>query len=138
MSIVAEDFLGRWRLTRVIEDALTGTQSRLNGHATIERHETHWIYQERGVLVLPGGQEMQAERVYFWHVNGARIEVTFDDGRAFHGFSLNGQHQAEHWCDPDQYDVVYDFEAWPKWRSTWSVSGPRKSYCMVSDYCREM
>jgi hypothetical protein len=77
---------------------------------------------------------MEAERVYLWRASGAGIEVLFDDGRPFH--RIDDSAEAAHWCDPDQYDVTYEFGRWPKWSSRWRVLGPRKDYVMVSNYSR--
>lgn len=73
---------------------------------------------------------MTASRVYLWK---ADLSVWFDDGRYFHTVPAQGG-ATDHWCDPDQYDVRYDFAEWPDFRVTWRVEGPRKSYTMVSDY----
>ena len=45
---------------------------------------------------------------------------------------------ALHHCDPDMYNVSYDFTRWSQrkkqWRSVWTVLGPRKDYKMLSSY----
>ena len=127
------DFEGDWQVSRRIEDTLSGQDGRFTGVARFERDGVGLRYSERGVLEL-GGASMEAERVYLWRASGDGIEVLFDDGRAFH--LINGSSEAAHWCDPDQYDVTYDFAGWPKWSSRWRVLGPRKDYVMVSDYRR--
>ena len=72
----------------------------------------------------------RAERRYLW---GPDLTVCFEDGRFFHQVPPEGG-QAAHWCDPDQYEVSYDFRAWPDWQTRWRVVGPRKDYAMVSWY----
>ena len=91
-------------------------------------------YVETGLLRLGDQPPMNAERRYFWREGtGGVIEVLFDDGRAFHRIDP-ADPTDRHWCDPDTYDVTYDFGAWPNWSSTWRVRGPRKDYEMVSHY----
>ena len=127
------DFEGDWQVSRRIEDALSGQTARFAGVARFERDGVGLRYAERGVLEL-GGASMEAERVYLWRSTGEGIEVFFDDGRPFH--QIDESAEAAHWCDPDQYDVTYDFSDWPKWSSHWRVLGPRKDYVMVSGYRR--
>lgn len=127
------DFEGDWQVSRRIEDALSGQAGRFTGVVRFERDGVGLRYAERGVLEL-GGTSMEAERVYLWRSGSDGIEVFFDDGRFFHRIGAAGE--AAHWCDPDQYDVTYDFAGWPKWSSRWRVLGPRKDYVMVSEYRR--
>lgn len=128
------DFEGNWQVARRIEDALSGQEGRFDGTAAFVRDEVGLRYAERGVLTL-GSATMEAERVYLWRASGDGIEVLFDDGRAFH--RIDGSAEAAHWCDPDQYDVTYDFAGWPKWSSRWRVVGPRKDYVMITDYMQD-
>ena len=127
------DFEGDWQVARRIEDALRGQTGRFSGVARFERDKVGLHYLERGVLEM-GDAAMDAERAYFWRSGSGGIEVFFDDGRFFHKIGASGE--AAHWCDPDQYDVTYDFSDWPVWTSRWQVKGPRKDYAMVSDYTR--
>jgi len=127
------DFEGEWQITRRIEDALSGQEGQFAGAASFVRDVAGLQYSEKGLLTL-GGASMKAERVYLWRASGAGIEVLFDDGRPFH--RIDDSAEAAHWCDPDQYDVTYEFGRWPKWSSRWRVLGPRKDYVMVSNYSR--
>lgn len=128
------DFLGEWRLERLILPA-EGAQARFSGRAHFTPEGAGLRYVEAGELALPGAAPMRAERSYLWHAEGARIVVRFADGRAFHSFTPE-QTEAAHWCDPDDYRVRYDFAAWPRWHAEWQVKGPRKDYTMRSDYSR--
>lgn len=127
------DFEGDWQITRRIEDALSGQEAGFVGTARFERDCLGLRYSEKGLLTL-GGASMEAERVYLWRSADAGIEVFFDDGRFFH--RIDGSSGAGHWCDPDQYDGIYDFGDWPDWSSRWQVKGPRKDYVMVSIFKR--
>ncbi|MGR3802296.1 DUF6314 family protein [Marinibacterium profundimaris] len=134
-----EDFLGRWRLEREITDAL-GPPARFEGFAEwrpeggadARSEDAPLLCVETGQLEVSGQGRFAAERRYLWAPD---LSVFFADGRFFHQVPPVGG-PAEHWCDPDHYRVLYDFSDWPRFRTTWEVSGPRKSYRMVSDYRR--
>ncbi|PFG62832.1 hypothetical protein AXZ77_1419 [Thioclava sp. ES.031] len=128
------DFEGNWVLTRQILHA-DGNEARFDGHACFAPEGVGLHYCETGELVMPGGQSFHAERSYFWRAEGGQIAVAFEDGRPFHSFDPLSP-AASHWCDPDDYRVSYDFDAWPRWRAIWRVQGPRKDYEMISDYVR--
>ena len=129
------DFEGSWRLTRDISHA-DGATAQFAGRAEFLRDGPGLIYREQGMLTLGTGDAMRAERTYLWRkgTNGG-LDVRFDDDRPFHQITQNAE-TAQHWCDPDTYDVAYGFTDWPNWDSTWLVKGPRKAYCMTSRYHR--
>ena len=130
------DFEGTWAIDRVIEDRLGGS-GRFVGQARFAPDGAGLRYHEDGVLTLGTGASMRAERSYVWRQDGPRSVVTFDDHRPFHSFDPMGSGAGDrHHCDPDIYDVIYDFDAWPKWSSVWTVIGPRKDYVMRSDFLR--
>lgn len=168
MSILPQlsDFIGEWRLERVIEDRLSGQAGRFSGRAQftaiaagLERKELgpnrnslqeraisdkggsfkapHALaYHEAGELRMGAGPALMAERRYLWHAEGGQICVDHADGRPFHAFDPKAP-QARHWCDPDDYQVCYAFGRWPEWRVKWVVTGPRKNYTMTSTYSRD-
>ena len=136
MSRGLADFLGRYRLTRQIEDARAQAQSRFEGEAVIAAISDGASYREVGQLVM-NGQRFEAERSYIWRQEGPRIGVSFADGRPFHDFDpVAGGKATEHLCGADWYRGGYDFRSWPEWSVTWDVSGPRKRYRSVSVYNR--
>ena len=128
------DFLGQWRLARQIEDALSGARSTFEGSAHISEQGSHWEYHEVGQLLLTDARPMTAERRYIWKADASGVNIHFSDGRFFHRLDCSNKAAAQHWCDPDQYDVTYDFSIWPKWENTWFVRGPKKNYTMTSAY----
>lgn len=135
MGITLDGFVGVWTVTRRIGDA-TGA-ARFDGQARFTPGAGGVDYAEAGMLTLPGGQGVQAERRYRWTAQDGGIAVYFDDGRFFHAFDPAGAATARHFCDPDTYDVAYEFGAWPDaWSARWSVTGPRKNYVMTSRYAR--
>ncbi|MEM9580779.1 MAG: DUF6314 family protein [Pseudomonadota bacterium] len=130
------DFLGSWQIDRQIDDHLTGETARFEGKAVITAAQGAWRFDEAGTLRLANGAVMTAERRYLWMPVEQGFAIQFDDGRAFHNLRFGQDCTADHWCDPDQYDVSYDFAAWPVWRSVWRVNGPRKDYTLTSDFTK--
>ena len=134
MTLEPQDFLGQWQVSRVIEDALTYKTATFSGRAEISDQGDCWLYAEAGHLQMQGAKPMVAERRYLWRAQECSVDIFFEDGRFFHRLELQATAQAAHWCDPDQYDVAYDFSDWPRWRSTWSVVGPKKKYVLKTQY----
>jgi hypothetical protein len=126
-------FAGTWTLSRLISHA-GGDEDRFAGQAVFSRSGPKLIHEETGVLETSSGR-YNATRRYVWAEASGRIEVSFDDMRPFHTIPL-GETRPEtvHLCDPDRYHVAYDFTVWPRWRTVWTVEGPRKSYVMESAF----
>ncbi|MEM9438207.1 MAG: DUF6314 family protein, partial [Pseudomonadota bacterium] len=72
-------------------------------------------------------------RRYWWKPMEGGFDIHFEDGKPFHELQFASP-TAQHFCDPDTYDVRYDFRDFPTWRSTWDVRGPKKQYRMTSIY----
>ncbi|SPF80862.1 DUF6314 family protein [Pseudoprimorskyibacter insulae] len=132
------DFAGRWQLSRRIDDAQAGQVLTFDGLCEIAQTKDggDWLYREEGHMTLPDGGRMAGTRQYLWRQVGQTIAVFFEDGRFFHDFALEPSVSADHWCDPDQYAVSYDFEDWPNWSATWTVKGPRKDYVMATKFAK--
>ncbi|MCH2163530.1 MAG: DUF6314 family protein [Marinovum sp.] len=132
-----DDFLGFWQITREIVDRASHQIGCFDGTAMFASDLRGLVYREDGILTLGAVASMRATRCYVWQTDGPSIAVFFDDGRAFHTFSLNqALPMASHFCAPDTYEVTYDFSRWPNWSSNWKVTGPRKDYSMRSHYIR--
>lgn len=129
------DFCGEWRVSRSIESDIAGQSGRFVGRAWFSPDDGGLLYREAGTLTV-GAHKMEAERRYLWREDAGEIVVLFDDGKPFHRFAPS-KIAASHFCDPDTYNVRYDFAAWPEWSSRWRVTGPRKDYVMTSVYRRE-
>lgn len=130
------DFIGSYDVSRVIDDARAGAQSRFEGRAVIAGDAQGAFYTETGALIL-NDQRFKAQRSYLWRPNGARIDVMFEDGRAFHDFDPeSGGLASEHLCGQDMYRGGYDVSQWPRWSVTWNVQGPRKAYASTTWYLR--
>ncbi len=132
-----QDFEGAWRIARAIHPA-DGAGARFDGEARFRPDGQGLAYAEIGQLQLAGHPPVRAERCYLWRNGPAGvIEVFFPDGRPFHRIDLGAAAPSDrHLCDPDIYDVTYDFRRWPDWSSRWRVRGPRKDYRMISEYFR--
>ena len=124
---------GNWMLWREIRHA-DGRVDRLEGACTFTRSGPRLLQDETGWLETAQGR-FQATRRYVWAEAQGRLDVHFEDMRPFHTIPL-GEDQPEtvHLCPPDRYQVAYDFTDWPRWRTLWSVEGPRKSYEMESRF----
>ncbi|MGV6839081.1 MAG: DUF6314 family protein [Planktomarina sp.] len=133
MILRVQDFEGHWQFTRHIADDLAGQVLLAQGHA----HVADGRYDEKAALTLPTGQVLHSTRTYLWTDTPDGIAVAFDDGRPFHIMSHTVL-QAHHWCDPDQYDVTYDFAKFPTWTAKWCVKGPRKDYEMITTYSKAL
>ncbi len=131
MTRILDDFEGRWLISRQITPA-NDPPGRFHGVATWTPVPEGLAYHEVGDLRIADHPSMQAERRYLWRRD---LSVWFEDGRFFHTVPAGGG-ATGHWCDPDQYDVAYDFTKWPAFRVTWRVKGPTKDYRMISEYSR--
>ncbi|GGD34895.1 DUF6314 family protein [Sinisalibacter lacisalsi] len=130
-----DDFTGRWRIARRIEDAWMDTTGLFEGVARFTPDAEGLLYSEVGELRLPQEPPMAARRKLLWRQDGAGIAVLFEDGRPFHRIDPAARVvQDWHDCDPDAYDVTYNFTRWPHWRMIWKVCGPRKDYVSISDF----
>ncbi|GAW36184.1 hypothetical protein RA2_03254 [Roseovarius sp. A-2] len=124
-----QDFEGAWSFTREVAEA-DGCRATVTGRAVWVRDSAGLAYTETGEMRIEGHVPMQVERRYSWDSD---LAVSFEDGRFFHHVPPEGGETA-HWCDPDQYDGIYDFDNWPEFSVTWRVRGPRKDYRMVTCY----
>ncbi len=125
-------FAGHWRIARRIDDRRTGTVAWFSGTAELVPDGADALaYSESGLMRLGAGGAFAAGRRYRWiAVPGGSIAVHFADGRFFHAFdpAAPAPQTVRHPCAPDLYDGLYDLGAWPRWRLTWEVRGPRKDY----------
>ena len=129
------DFLRPWRVTRLIDDRLSGQEGRFDGTAVFLPEGEGLRYREEGVLRLGAGPPLAAHRDTLWRWEGGEVAVLFPDGRPFHRFRPEGEAPGtEHPCGRDLYRVIYGFAAWPRWEARWTVTGPAKDYRMRSSY----
>jgi hypothetical protein len=130
-----EDFIGAWRLSRRILDRRAGEVGRMTGRVVFRPGGRGVVQEEGGSLVLPGRPPMTATRTYLWDEAAGRLVVRFADGSGFHDFDAQAARpEARHLCGDDLYRVRYDFRRWPRWRTVWRVTGPRKDLIIVSAF----
>ncbi len=133
--IALTDLEGRWTLSRRIVDHLAAREGRFVGQCRW-LPDAHGLRQdEAGILHYADAPPMQAHRSYLWRAEGEGLVVSFDDGRPFHRLGP-GQLSDLHQCDPDLYEVRYDFSQWPDWTQSWRVRGPRKDMTLHSRFQR--
>ena len=133
------DFAGDWNIDRRIEDRLAKRTAQLKGTALFAWSGTDLIYSEAGMLTLDDGPALSTQQEYLWQTDGSEVRVYFANRAPFHRFPLSVPiANASYWCDPDQYDVRYEFRNWPVWTVTWTVHGPRKDYISITRFEREL
>ena len=136
MALGLQDFAGCWTLRREIAGADRAPMGCFEGRAQFVLEGATLIYRETGRLTLDA-QSMEARQTHTWRQDGARIFVTFADGRPFHHFDTSvSTPRARHLCAADTYVVSYDFGQWPEWEAEWAVTGPSKDYRLRSSYRR--
>jgi hypothetical protein len=133
--IALADLEGRWRLSRVIEDARAGLTGRLEGEAVWRTDGNGLVQEESGTLHYGTAAPMQATRRYLWRADGEGITVLFEDGRPFHTLPAAGA-EAVHHCDPDLYRVTYSLNLPASFTQIWRVTGPRKDAQITSHFTR--
>ncbi len=128
---VLSDFEGKWQFSRIVRHA-SGDLAEVTGQAVWTPQAGGLQCREAGQMVLNGAAPVSALQEFFWQED---LCVYFKDGRFFHQIPAMGG-DAAHWCEPDQYDVTYDFAGWPCWSATWRVKGPRKDYTLETRFSR--
>jgi hypothetical protein len=139
VTLSLADFLGEWNFRRLIADPDGRETGRAEGVLRFVPDEGGLAAEEQGVLRLQDGTVLNGARRTLWRQEAGRLCLYFADGRPFHDFDPALEKPgARHDCPPDLYDVAYDFTAFPRWRSTWRVTGPRKDYVMSTDHARRL
>ncbi|MET3920172.1 hypothetical protein ABIB26_001098 [Arthrobacter sp. UYEF20] len=143
--------LGSWGVARTLLDRATGTRgtftgvvrftplTRADGTTNNQDDDGGLRFREEGTIAWPSfsGEPFTgpASREYLLRPTGARatMDMFFPDGRPFHrmGFGPNSNH-AQHWCDPDTYQVGYTLIGPDDFRYRWDVTGPAKDQLIES------
>jgi hypothetical protein len=135
-----DDLPGDWRLTRRHDDG-----GSFEGSARFERTGPDAMsVTEEGVMVLPGGGGLAAQRRWLWVLAAPdTLEIHFDDGlRAglYHRLKLvpvagGWQAAAGHLCGADTYDGEYRFGG-DRIDARLSITGPAKAMVLTGCYER--
>lgn len=114
---------------RIVE---VGATHHFDGQLNFVPRGNGYMACETGQIRLATGAILQSQQTYLWNRHENGVAIKFSDGRAFHIMDLRETiPQADHWCEPDMYQVRYDFTNWPNWQCHWHVKGPRKAYEMT-------
>lgn len=120
--------VGTWRMARVIDDRLTGTQSHVDGRLVLAAvspgrlswSETGWWHQSTG--------DVEVHRaLWIERTEGGGWWVRFQDGRDFHPWTPD--EPVAHDCAPDTYRGEVSGSV-RRWMVQWDVIGPHKDYSM--------
>ena len=133
--------LGRWSVTRDIDDHRTGEHARFDGTATIEEapagSDLVATYDEAGVLVVADRRTPATRRLGYASPGDGSLDVRFADGRHFVDLDLrSGAWEAHHPCAPDSYLVETRVLSPTSFEERWTVRGPAKSYDALTTYER--
>lgn len=130
-------FSGPWSYLRLLDDRRLGAQGSLLGICRFSPQGDGLIYSERGRLSF-AGVETAATRCYRYSFPAdLRAQVSFIDGRAFHGLDLStGKDSFSHHCPPDLYEGRCRLSDDNVWHLEWRVSGPRKDLRLTTCYRR--
>ena len=124
-----ELLLGRWRMSRVVEDRRQATRSTVSGWLDLTRtadDRIHWA--ESGRWHRPDA-DVEVRRA-LWLVHQERgWWVLFEDGRDFHPWVPGDP--VVHDCRPDTYGGLVTGTP-ERWTIRWDVSGPEKDYTMTT------
>ena len=126
--------LGRWTLTRVVDDRRSGERRDVLGIATLTAESADRIrWTEAGTMTWPG-HAVEVQRTLYVEREGAGWWVRFEDGRPFHPWSVGAA--VEHPCAPDTYRGLVEVTGDPvaAWLVVWEAAGPEKDYRMQTTY----
>ena len=130
---------GSWNLKREIS-----TGDTLIGKAVFEPvSDTAFLLREEGELALSNGQNIQASRNWYWHLESvSTLEITYDALRVepYHLVKLSKSEicwsgRANHLCGEDNYLGDYQFFE-DRFTINQSVRGPNKNYSVASSYSK--
>ena len=136
MTPAPTDLLGRWRLTRVVDDRRTGERRDVVGTAILTAETPDRVrWSEAGTMTWPG-HEVEVQRTLYVDrsADGQGWMVRFEDGRDFHPWAVGTA--VEHPCAPDTYRGLVETDGDPvaSWSVVWEASGPEKDYRMRTAY----
>ena len=127
--------VGTWRLSRVIEDRLTGASSVVDGQLSLtEISPDRLRWEEEGRWHRPDGDV--AVRRGLWLVRDEATGawwVRFEDERDFHPW--RPEEPVVHPCAPDTYRGTVRGTP-ERWTVEWVVTGPAKDYTMSTELTR--
>ena len=124
--------LGDWHLSRVIDDRMTGRQSRIDGTLSLAavspdrirwEEQARWHQPDGDIDVRRGLWVARDEDTRAWWVR-------FEDDREFHPW-MPGE-PVVHPCGADSYRGLVHGTP-DRWTVEWDVTGPAKDYTMRTE-----
>jgi hypothetical protein len=126
---------GQWTVQRDLLDRAEGTRGTFSGVVRfVPTDDGGLALREQGIMRWPSFTG-PASRHYLLKTTARpdTLDVFFPDGRPFHRMSFTAEANLDsHWCDPDTYQVAYDFEGQDRFSYSWDVQGPRKDLLLTS------
>ena len=124
--------LGDWRLSRTIDDRVTGQQSRIDGTLSLAAVSSDRIrWEEQGRWHQPD-EDIDVRRG-LWVVRDEHTRdwwVRFEDDRDFHPWTPG--ETVVHPCGADTYQGLV-LGTPDRWTVEWEVTGPDKDYRMTTE-----
>jgi hypothetical protein len=130
---------GLWRLQRYDEKKLV-----MEGQMQlVPKGHNRLHYREHGHHYLPDGQNVTFVRDYLYQLDKDRLTIFFEQNpsRLFLDMVLQQGPEPEQWtcsgehpCGEDIYRSSYHFHSSAYFQIIHSVSGPRKDYCLDTQY----
>ncbi|MEV0276483.1 DUF6314 family protein [Streptomyces sp. NPDC050610] len=136
---------GAWAVDRELHDLSAGTSGRFRGTAVFRREDGDdgdtdggaLLHIEEGELTWGGTVSTAGRTLRLLPRPDGTAEVTFADGRPFHGLDLRtGVWTARHPCVDDLYEGAFTVVSPDEWRVSWRVGGPAKDQSLRSVYRR--
>ena len=128
------DIIGKWKITRSIEDRLNQKKFALDGVAIFTDNNSLYHYNETGIMKSESFQS-KAHQDYLWIITPEGWKINFTDGSHFHDLELANQEQhVYHKCGNDIYRGEFLLNLPNAIKVLWNVSGPRKDYVSHTYY----
>lgn len=137
--------LGRWKVSRSIEDHLNSIRGSFEGTARLTGvpfdgnpyPQTRARYEEAGEVSF-GSHVGAARRSLDYHrMDDVAVMLHFSDGRPFVDLDLRtGAWQSRHLCGDDRYQIATLVMSRNVVQERWRVQGPTKDYDAVTTLTR--
>lgn len=127
--VLANAFIGQWRVRRVVRDFIGSASCLFAGEALL----TESGFSEEGEIRI-GDRAMAANRVYRLERKGDSVLV-FRGDELFIRLDDRPTQTVQHQCGDDLYAGRFIFRR-DEWIEAWRVKGPRKNYASIGRFHR--
>jgi Family of unknown function (DUF6314) len=137
--------LGRWRISRTIDDHHGGTSGTFEGTAEVVRRqvtiaeggEERARYDEVGTLRFGDHAGPARRRLVYVRRADATVMISFSDGRPFVDLDLrSGEWRTTHQCGADLHEITNAVVSADVMREHWRVRGPTTDYEATTTFVR--